>query len=106
TCVFKALERHAGDLKKVYTTNGQKMIPEGKDLSQVKTIILTGGPLIYLDNTEQIIKDYIRQNPHKLLPKENVKILKDTLYIMSSIGVLSLKHSEISLELLKQSLKF
>ncbi|MFH5882003.1 glutamate mutase L [Liberiplasma polymorphum] len=106
TCVFKALDRHAGDLKKVYTTNGQKMIPEGKDLSQVKTIILTGGPLIYLDNTEQIIKDYIRQNPHKLLPKENVKILKDTLYIMSSIGVLSLKHSEISLELLKQSLKF
>ncbi|MFP4286554.1 MAG: glutamate mutase L, partial [Candidatus Izemoplasmataceae bacterium] len=102
-CVFKALDRHVGDEKKVYTSSGQKIIPEGKDLTQLNTIILTGGPLVHLNDTKQIIYDYIRQNPHKLMPKENIKILIDRHYIMASIGVLSLKYPLIGQTLLNKS---
>ena len=105
TCVQRALDRHVGDLRKVYTSNGVKMIPEGRDLTQVKTIILTGGALVHLDHTEKIIQDYLASNPHKLIPTHPVKILKDKDYILSSIGVLSLTHRESAKMLLKQSLK-
>lgn len=104
-CVFKALDRHVGDEKKVYTSSGQKIIPEGKDLSQLSTIVLTGGPLVHLKDTKKIVLDYIKQNPHKLMPKENINILIDNDYIMASIGVLSLKYPSIGLALMKKSFR-
>ena len=104
-CAELALDRHVGDLKKVYTSSGLKIIPEGKDLSQVEYIVLTGGALINLDNTESIIFDYIKRNPTKLLPRKSVEILRDYDYILSSVGVLSLKYPNIAFTLLKKSLR-
>ena len=104
-CTQLALDRHVGDLKRVFTSSGLKIIPEGKDLTQVEYIVLTGGALINLDNTESIILDYIKKNPTKLLPRKNVKILRDYDYILASVGVLSLKYPEIAIRLLKKSLR-
>ena len=103
-CVEKALNRHVGDMRKVYTSSGQKIIPEGKDLTQVLHIVLTGGALIHLEATENIIINYIKKHPDKLLPN-SVTIHKDTNYVMASLGVLSLKYKEAALSLLKQSLR-
>ena len=104
-CVNVALNRHIGDLKRVFTTSGQKIIPEGKDLTQVEHIVLTGGALINLENTEDLVREYIRKNPTKLVPNKNVQIYKDHDYIMASVGVLSLKYPEVAVQLLKQSLR-
>ncbi len=104
-CTQLALDRHVGDLKRVYTSSGLKIIPEGKDLTQIEYIILTGGALINLDNTESIVLDYIKKNPTKLLPRKNVVILRDSDYILASVGVLSLKYPEIAIKLLKNSLR-
>lgn len=104
-CTHLALDRHVGDLKRVFTSSGLKIIPEGKDLTQVKYIVLTGGALINLDNTEEIILDYIKKNPTKLLPRKDVVILRDYDYILASVGVLSLKYPEIAIKLLKKSLR-
>lgn len=104
-CTNIALDRHVGDLKKVFTSSGQKIIPEGKDLTQIKNIILTGGALINLENTDNIITDYIIKNPTKLLPRENVHIFKDNDYIMASVGVLSLKYPDIAYKLLQKSFR-
>ena len=104
-CTHLALDRHAGDLKRVFTSSGQKIIPEGKDLTQVENIILTGGALINLDDTEEIVRECISKNPTKLLPNKNVRILRDHDYIMASVGVLSLKYPEHAITLLKKSLR-
>ncbi len=104
-CVFKALDRHVGDQKKIYTSNGQKMIPEGKDLSQLNLIVLTGGPLIHLENTELIIKEYIEQNPSKLLPKNTIRIMKDNEYLLSSIGTIISKYKEFSKDIIIKYVK-
>ncbi len=104
-CTRLALDRHVGDLKRVYTSSGLKIIPDGKDLTQVEYIVLTGGALINLDNTESIILDYIKKNPTKLLPRKSVTILRDHDYILASVGVLSLKYPEIAIRLLKKSLR-
>jgi len=104
-CVELGLNRHVGDLKRVYTSSGMKIIPEGKDLSQVEYIVLTGGALVNLENTENIVRQYIKKNPTKLLPRKDVVILRDFDYILSSVGVLSLKYPDIAFDLLKKSLR-
>lgn len=88
-CVELALDRHIGDLKRVFTTNGYKVIPEGKDVRDVKVICLTGGALLYGNDKASIIKDYIKNNPTKLVPDQEVSIYKDQHYIFASLGVLS-----------------
>ncbi len=104
-CTYLALDRHVGDLRRVFTSSGQKIIPEGKDLTQVENIILTGGALINLDNTEKIITDYIKKNQTKLLPTKTVNIYKDNDYIFAAVGVLSLKYPSVSVRLLKKSMR-
>lgn len=104
-CTNLALDRHVGDLRRVFTSSGQKIIPEGKDLTQVEFIILTGGALINLNHTEKIIEEYLTTNHRKLLPDKKVTILRDYDYIMASIGVLSLKYPEVSIQLLRKSLR-
>ena len=88
-CVELAIDRHAGDLKRIFTTNGYKVIPDGKDLSQVKAIFLTGGALLYAEKPEEMIRKYLRSRPTKLIPDEHVQIYLDQYYIFASLGVLS-----------------
>ena len=104
-CTHKALDRHVGDFRRVFTSSGQKIIPEGKDLSRVEYIILTGGALINLHETEEIVRDYIKRNQKKMMPSRSFKILRDHDYIMASVGVVALKYPEIAFELLKKSLR-
>lgn len=104
-CTHVALDRHVGDLRRVFTSSGQKIIPEGKDLTQVEHIILTGGALINLNHTEKIVQEYIQNNHRKLLPNRHVKIHRDFDYIMASVGVLSLKYPDESKRLLLKSLR-
>lgn len=99
-CVFQALDRHIGDLKRVFTTNGYKVIPEGRDVSQIKTIFLTGGALKTIDNPKLIIKEYLNKNKTKLAFGPEVKIYVDKEYIFASAGVLSHKYPEQAKELL------
>lgn len=104
-CTNIALDRHIGDLRRVFTSSGQKIIPEGKDLTMVEYVVLTGGALVNLNHTERIVEEYIKYNPRKLVPNKHVKIIRDYNYVMASLGVLSKKYPEESVQLLKKSLR-
>jgi len=104
-CVFTALDRHIGDYRTVYTSSGRKIVPEGRDLTQVQSVILTGGALIYLENTENIIQEYFKSKKKKMVPTHEVVIYKDSDYIMSSMGVLSLDYEDIARKLMETSLR-
>jgi uncharacterized protein (TIGR01319 family) len=103
TAVKESLERHAGEYKEFYTGTGVKRFIDGKDLTEVEYIILTGGALTNLDG-KKIVSDVLENDSKKLLPL-NAKILVDSKYIMASLGVLSKEYPEIALELMKGSLK-
>jgi uncharacterized protein (TIGR01319 family) len=104
-CVHLALDRHIGDLKRVFTTNGMKVIPEGKDTTQVKAIFYTGGALLYSNQKDQIIRDYLSKSTTKLVPDLNTKVYYDHDYIFASIGVLSQKYREQAKQLIKRSIR-
>ena len=104
--VITAIKRHAGRLRNLYGPSGKKTLAEGKDLTQVQTIIGTGGALTRLPNRIEILKNIsINNRGDELLPNKDAKILIDNYYIMASLGVMSKEYPEEALELLKLSLR-
>ncbi|MCC0685905.1 glutamate mutase L [Clostridioides sp. ZZV15-6383] len=106
--VVKAMLRHSGKIRNIYGTTGKIKIAEGKDLTEVRYIVGTGGALTRLPSRIKILDDMLKYNKNKelLFPKEKTKILIDNDYIMASMGVLSKKYEEASLKLLLKSLNF
>lgn len=104
--VLKATERHAGKIRHVFGPSGRTTIAEGKDLTQIRYIIGTGGALTRLPNRISIMKAIAGYNKNGLLlfPKEEAKILVDNDYIMASLGVLSKAYPKAALYFLKKSI--
>lgn len=101
-----AVRRHAGVLKHLYGPSGKKTIAEGKDLTQVKYIIGTGGALTRLPNRKSILQQIPLSNKgNDLLPNTEAEVLIDNHYIMASLGVMAKKYPEEALRLLENSLK-
>jgi uncharacterized protein (TIGR01319 family) len=104
--VLTALERHAGRVRSIYSMPGKKTIAEGKDLTNVKYIIGTGGALTRLPNRIKILKKVgAHGKGEELYPANKAEILIDSHYIMASLGVLSKKYPAQAIKLLKESLK-
>ncbi len=105
--VLRAVERHAGTIRYVYGPSGRTTLAEGKDLTQVKYIIGTGGALTRLPNRVKIMEEIgINNNGGLMLsPPESAQILVDNDYIMASLGVLSKNHKEAAVKLLEKSFK-
>ena len=105
---LRAVERHAGSIRYVYGPSGRSTVAEGKDLTQIKYIVGTGGALTRLPHRVDIMKLIPKDNETgmKLYPSDAVKILVDNDYIMASLGVLSVKHKEGAIKLLEKSLGF
>lgn len=103
---LRAVERHAGQIRYVYGPSGRQTLAEGKDLTQVKYIVGTGGALTRLPHRVEIMELIPKDNETgmKLYPSDAVKILVDNDYIMASLGVLSKTHREGAIKLLAKSL--
>lgn len=104
-----ALSRHAGRLRHYYTPQGRATAAEGKDLSQVKTMIGTGGALTRLPERERILRqlaDFYGSGT-MLYPKPGaMRLAFDERYIMASLGVLAKTDPAKAKSLLMQSLRF
>ncbi|XMB72804.1 GlmL-related ornithine degradation protein [Mycoplasmatota bacterium WC30] len=104
--MIQAINRHSGRLVNMFTAGGKTTYAEGKDLTNVKYIIATGGALTKLPNRKLIIKNALeKENKLVLKPSAKSEVLIDNNYIMASLGVLSKKHPEAALKLLKESLE-
>lgn len=106
--VLRAVERHAGKIRYIYGPSGRSTVAEGKDLTQVKYIVGTGGALTRLPHRVEIMKEIAKNNETGLLlfPGEHAEILVDNDYIMASLGVLSKKYKDSAIKLLQKSLNF
>lgn len=101
-----AVKRHSGVLTPVYTPIGERYMQSGKDLSEVKYIVGTGGIVISTPNYQDILKEasYDVSDPYSLRPKD-AQILLDKSYILSSMGLLGSKLPEVALAILKKEIK-
>jgi uncharacterized protein (TIGR01319 family) len=103
--VLTSIERHAGRVRRLYGEANKKSVAEGKDLTQVKYIIGTGGALTRLPNRVEIMKKISEHGKGvELFPTTEAQILVDNYYIMASLGVLSKEYPEAAVMLMKESL--
>lgn len=103
-----ALERHCGRFRHTYGSNGRQTFADGKDLTNVKYLVATGGALTRLPGRKAIMERlcHLNDGGKLLFPKaQNLKLLEDKNYYMASLGVLSRYHKEAAVALLKQDME-
>lgn len=105
-CADVAISRHVGTVETVYTPLGVMYYQQGKDLSDVATIIGTGGVIVHSKDATSILKgiNVNIKKPLELRPKESNYFI-DQDYILSAMGLLSSVHPEIALKIMKKRIK-
>ena len=90
-------------METIYTPLGVMYYQSGKDLSDVKYVIGTGGVIIR-DKKPLSILEKVLARPDKameLRPKEP-EFLLDQDYVLSAMGLLSIEHPEIAIRIMKK----
>ncbi len=102
-----ALERHCGRFRYTYGSNGRVTYADGKDLTQVRYLVATGGALTRLPGRQAIMERLrgVNGSGKLLFPKaEKLKLLEDRWYCMASLGALSRSFPDAAVRLLRQDL--
>ncbi len=107
SAVAEAVARHAGTISETYTMLGQTFVQEGKNLTKVKQIVVTGGSLIHTRQTEKIAAHalYDPAHPESLRPKD-AGVWVDRTYILAAMGLLSLHYPQTALRIIKKELEY
>ncbi len=101
-----AFKRHAGRIKHLYGPGGRITVASGKDLTGVKTIIGTGGPLTRLPGGRDALAVLAGgQGYGRELYPQSAQVALDRRYIMASCGVLARRYPEAAISLLLESLE-
>ena len=105
--VAEAVARHAGTISETYTMLGQTFVQEGKNLTKVKQIVVTGGSLIHTRQTEKIAAHalYDPAQPESLRPKQ-ADVWVDRTYILAAMGLLSYHYPQTALRIMKKELEY
>ncbi|MDP3487128.1 MAG: GlmL-related ornithine degradation protein [Bacillota bacterium] len=104
--VETALDRHSGRLKHLYGPGGRMTIAQGKDLTSVKWVIGTGGPLTKLPGAVEMLKNAFRMTAKLELFPKSFAVLIDHDYNLGVLGVLSQEHEAAALALMKHSINY
>ena len=101
-----AVSRHAGTMEETYTLMGLTYVQSGKDLRNVRQIVVTGGSLIRTSRTGEIAAHALASplNPMSLRPQK-AEIRVDRKYILASMGLLSEYYPQIALRIMKKELE-
>ncbi len=105
TAVKLAVERHVGTIETMYTPFGATYVQTGKDLTGLRTVIGTGGPIINSRSPLEVLKQaqYDKTNPTVLKPQQ-VDYFLDSNYIFAAMGLLSEYYPETAIRIMKKEL--
>jgi len=99
------LTRHAGSMEEVYTPMGRAYAQTGKDLTELQTMVLTGGALVHSPNAAQIAANSLRKARQAgALCPQKAALLVDRNYILYAAGLLALRHPEAAYTIMKKEL--
>jgi uncharacterized protein (TIGR01319 family) len=106
-CALLAVGRHAGRYEVVYTPVGPQYLLYGKDLSDIRTVIGTGGPVLDAAAPLAVLACALRgasgSDPARLTPVR-AGFLLDRRYILAAMGLLGRLHPGAAVRLMKREL--
>lgn len=96
--------RHAGRIVRTVST-GEKLIQYGKDLSNIGTVIGTGGPIVYNTKAKDVLASVtVNKKEEDILLPENVQTMVDRRYVLFAAGLLRGVNEEAAMRLMTQSI--
>ena len=101
-----AVARHAGIMEETYTLMGLTYVQSGKNLRNVKQVVVTGGSLIRTRRTAEIAAHALASPlmPMSLRPlKADFHV--DRKYILAAMGLLSEYYPQTALRIMKKELE-
>jgi len=102
--VGTALERHAGCVKHLYGPGGKYVVAMGRDLTAVKWVIGTGGPLTRLAGAADLLRLALRPSAKQTMYPREFRVVIDRHYNLAVLGVLSQEYKGAAEVLMEQSL--
>jgi uncharacterized protein (TIGR01319 family) len=98
--------RHCGTYEKHFTPHGIRYLQTGKDFTNIKTIIGTGGPLVNGACPKELLNQALfdESELQSLRPKKPDFYL-DKKYILSAMGLLSTIDRDKALSIMKKNIK-
>ena len=106
SAIDEAVSRHAGTISETYTMLGLTYVQEGKNLTRVKNIVVTGGSLIHTKRTAEIASHalFTPKFPQSLRPR-GAAVWVDRTYILAAMGLLSAHYPDVALRIMKKELE-
>ena len=103
--VETAVTRHAGTMEQAYTMMGLTYVQTGKDLRDVRQIVVTGGSLIHTRRTEEIAAHAL-QDPRKPmnLCRKRQRSASTGVIFWRRMGLLSRTEPQMALRIMKKEL--
>ena len=101
-----AVERHVGKKERIITREGETWVYYGKDLSETRTLIGTGGVFIYNPHLSHILSpsggdDY----RYDVLRPKNPSLFVDSSYLLYAVGLLSQSQPDVAARLFKKYMR-
>ena len=106
TAVEMAVERHVGYLDVMHFAHGDVIMQKGKDLTEIKTVIGSGGPIIFSPNRDMLFQGTLfdTANPLVLKPKSPTFCI-DEKYLSYAVGLLAAEAPQKALRIMKRYLR-
>jgi len=108
TClaVDTAVRRHVGRMEVMYGPAGDILVQHGKDLTEVKCVVGTGGPIAYSKNPRKVMEGALfRDTDAAVLRPKEPRFFVDAKYLLYAAGLLSHSDPEKALSLMKKHLE-
>jgi uncharacterized protein (TIGR01319 family) len=104
--VETSFERHVGKVETVYGPQGEMLVQIGKDLSDVTTVVGTGGPVTHASAPAEILSSILTESENgNLLKPKKADFYLDHNYVMYAMGLLSRTEPKAALTIMKKNLK-
>ncbi len=98
-----SLNRHVGFIEEAYSPMGKIFIQTGKDLTDIKYIIGTGGSVINSLDAKYVLSAALAKgNEPNLLKPKNSELLLDKRNILASMGLLSKMYPSLAVKMMKK----
>jgi uncharacterized protein (TIGR01319 family) len=104
--VKTSVERHVGQVEIGYSVSGITYIQSGKDLSDTKVVIGTGGVVVNSSNCREVLQQSaFDMNHSNILKPKSPELFIDERYIMAAMGLLAEHYPETAIRILKKEIK-
>ena len=100
-----AVERHVGKKERIVTREGEAWVHYGKDLTETRMLIGTGGVFIYNSHGSYILSPNAGGNSrYQVLRPKHPSVFVDASYLLYAVGLLSQTHPDVALRIFKRNM--